>query len=328
MAVLLAALALSLLKADRYTVTAGSGSNNGKMVQASPLRSETLNPYELFNSALDAFEQAQLPRAVALLRAGFFANLYIAPLLLREEFHPQRIWYAGADGEPLAAREYVARYGKLWESRPDAVVLVREIWSDPIVRAELRGFINLSRNLLNAREAELDDRLRERDLFMNPARLERTQSEILVRLSKVNLRVPSPKPRMALVMLASRDPAASEAFYRRLLGVDPVRTNQVGGGYAEFEYEGVHFAIHGHHRTPSSDPYLLGPAPDSFGWGAIFVFHVSDFDRHYENASALNAPILDSDLASRGRRYFVTKDPSGYLLELTEELPKGLEEGR
>ncbi len=325
---LLAGLSFFLLKHVRYTVLVGSGSNHGKAAYVSQLQSETQNPYELFNSALEAIEKSQIPRAVALLRAGFFANLYIAPLLLGEEFHVQRIWYAGADGEPLAAREYVARYGRLWQSRPDAGVFLREVWNDASVRSELRGFINLSRNLLAACEAEFDERLRERDLFTNLARLERTQSEILSRLSKANLHVPLPRPRLGLIMLASRDPAASEAFYRGLLGVDPVRVNQVSGGYAEFEFDGIHFAIHGRHKTRASDPYLLGPAPSCLGWGAIFVFHVSDFDRHYDNAVAMNASIVDAELASKGRRYFVTKDPSGYLLEITEENPKGIDEGR
>jgi catechol 2,3-dioxygenase-like lactoylglutathione lyase family enzyme len=260
-----------------------------------------------------------------LLRAAFFANLYITPLLLGEVFHPQDIWYSGADGQPMAAREYAARYGRLWESRPDALLLLKELWNDPIVRAELRSFINLSRNLLNARESELEDRLRERDSFLNPARLERTQSEILAKLAKANLKVPAAKPRLSLVLLASRDPASSTQFYRKLLGIEPTLTSQSAGGYAEFYFEGVRFAIHGQDRTAARDPFLLGPPPSSFGWGAIFVFRVSAFDRYYENASTLTLEIVDSDLATKGRRYFVVKDPSGYLIEVTEEDPKGLE---
>ncbi len=259
------------------------------------------------------------------MRAGFFANLYIAPLLLGEEFHPQNIWYSGADGEPLAAREYITRYGRLWKARPEALVFLREIWNDPIVRVELRGFINLSRNLLNSREAEVEDRLRERDLFLNPARLERTQSEILARLAKARLVLPAVRPRLSLVMLASRDPSVSARFYENLLGVEPVLTSRTAGGYVEFEFDGVHFAIHGHDRAASSDPFFLGPPPSSLGWGAIFVFRVSDFGRYYENATALAAEIVDSDLSTKGHRRFVVKDPSGYLIEVTEEDPKGLE---
>jgi len=315
-----AGLGLLPLKSRRYTVHPGAGSI--------PRRSDlldTTHPYELFNAALDAFGRADLPRTVVLLRGGFFANLYIAPTLLGEEYHPQRIWHASADGEPLAAREYSARYGRLWQSRPDALLLLREVWRDPLVRAELRGFINLSRNLLASREADVEDRLRERDTFMSPARLERTQSEILSRLSKSNLRLPPPKPRMALLMLASRDTAASERFYRELLGIEPVRTSQVGGGYAEFEAHGVSFAIHGLHSAASSDPFHLGPPPASLGWGAIFVFRVADIERHYRSALELSAPIVDCELTVKGRRHFVTKDPSGYLIEITEEEPAGLE---
>jgi hypothetical protein len=30
-------------------------------------------------------------------------------------------------------------------------------------------------------------------------------------------------------------------------------------------------------------------------------------------------------MGAQGRRFFVVKDPSGYLLEITEETPKGLQ---
>jgi len=288
---------------------------------------EARNPYELFNEALEAFGKADLQSAVVMLRAAFFSNLYIAPLLLGEEYQPLRIWYAGADGEPLAAREYTARYGRLWESRPEAIRFLHEVWNDPSVRAELRAFINLSKNLLSAREADLEERLKERSRFLNGARLERTQSEILSRLARTDLKRPLAPPRMALVLLASKDPAASERFYRSLLEVEPARTHGVGGGYAEFEFEGVHFAIHGRHRASPADPFLLGPAPQSFGWGAIFVFRVANLERYLENATTMGAEVVDSDLTTPGRRSFVVKDPSGYVVEVTEEEPRGIEDG-
>ncbi|MBI4607213.1 MAG: VOC family protein [Planctomycetes bacterium] len=194
------------------------------------------------------------------------------------------------------------------------------------MRTELRSFINLCRNILTAREKELDDRLRERELFLSPARLERTQAEILARLEKANLTVPLPKPRLGLVMLASKDPAASVQFYRSLLGVEPVTTSRLARGYAEFRFEGVGLAIHGQDRPAAGDPYLLGPPPACLGWGAVFVFRVAEFHRYYGNAVSAGLELVDCDLSRRGERFFVVKDPSGYLIEVTEEDPKGFKE--
>jgi catechol 2,3-dioxygenase-like lactoylglutathione lyase family enzyme len=282
------------------------------------------NPFELFNAALEAFSRSEIPAAVALIRQGFFENLYIAPRLIGDEYEPQDIWYSGEDGRPLAAKEYVTRYGRQWEARSGALLFMNEVWNDSRVRAELRGFINLSKNLLSVRDSEFQDRLHERNLFMSPARLHRTQTEIISSLSKVHLHPPPQRPRMSLVLLASRNPTASVEFYRKLLQVEPTSTSRLAGGYAEFEFDGVHFGIHGQDRTAKDDPYLLGPPPTSLGWGAIFVFRVANFSRHYETALSLSAQVVDSDLTSKGRRYFVVKDPSGYLIELTEEDPKGL----
>jgi catechol 2,3-dioxygenase-like lactoylglutathione lyase family enzyme len=288
--------------------------------------SHRLNAFELFNAAVEALRRADLPGALVLLRAGFFENLYVAPLLLGEEFHPQRIWYPGPQAEPAAAREYAARYARIWEADPRALDVLAAVWSDSLVRAELRSFINLSKNLLNARtDSERADLLRERELFVSPERIKRTHSEILQRIESVPSRLRAPSPRLALIMLASKDPPVSVEFYAKLLGIAPVFTSAEAGGYAEFRFEGVALAIHGQSGAAAGDPYLLGPPPASFGWGAVFVFRVADFGRYYENALSAGLDIVDSHLAAAGSRSFVVKDPSGYLLEVTEEDPKGLE---
>jgi catechol 2,3-dioxygenase-like lactoylglutathione lyase family enzyme len=296
------------------------------MAGRAPLAEDRTSPFEFFNASLEAFSRADLSEAVFRLRGGFFGNLYVAPLLLGEEFSPQKIWSPGAEGEPRLAREYVARYGHLWKGRPDAVAFLGEVWGDSLIRAELRSFINLSKNILNARsESELSDLLRERERFLSPERLKRTQSEVLSRVEKANLYLPPSRPQLALIMLASKDPALSRRFYRDLLEIEPVTRSPLAGGYVEFEFEGVHFAIHGQDRAAPTDPYQIGHPPASFGWGAIFVFRVHDLDRYFQNAAAGRLDVVDSDLSTAGRRYFVVKDPSGYLVEITEEDPKGLE---
>lgn len=281
---------------------------------------------ELFNQALESFTRGEIPQAVARLRAGYFENLYIAAVLLREEFQHLEIWSGGPHAEPKAAQEYAARYRRLWDEAPHGLDFLKSVWIDPLVRSELKNYINLCKSLHNARPGRQQlDLLKERDRFVNPERIKRTQSEILQRIERAPYRTPPQKPRLPLVMLASRDPQASILFYRNLLEVEPAQTAQTAGGYAEFEFQGVHLAVHGYDASGQGDPYRLGPPPRSLGWGAIFVIRVGDFDRYYENAVRHEIELVDCDLGRRGHRYLVVKDPSGYLLEITEEEPRGLE---
>lgn len=309
------------------------------------MHEDTSTACDLFTAAIAAFRERGIARATAYLRQGFFGNLYIAPLLQDEDFHPQEIWYPSAEAHPRAAREYVRRYGKLWRQDPAALEFLGEVWNDPLVCAELRSYINLCRNVLNAEtEKQQDDFLVDWSQFINPERIKRTQAEILDRLARIDLRLPSRRPRLGMVLLASKDPASSLAFYRQLMDVEALDANQIAGGYVEFQFEGVHVAIHGHDQLGRGDPYRLGPPPESFGWGAIFIFQVGAIEHYYENALAAGMEIVDSQMAPAGRlaeesatgkllpgapemerRYFVVRDPSGYLIELTEEEPRGLE---
>jgi len=302
----------------------------GRPAVGSPSKDQNQNNHptalELFNQALESFSRGEIPQAVARIRAGFFENLYISAVLLGEEYELQTIWYPGPQAEPKAAMEYAARYRRLWDESPNSLNFLRSVWSDPLVRSELKAYINLCKSLLNARPGrQQTDLLKERHRFTNPERIKRTQLEILQRIERANYRTPPERPHLPLVMLASNSPEESVLFYRTLLNVQPVQTSQIAGGYAEFEFQGVHLAIHGSNTSGPGDPYRLGPPPQSLGWGAIFVFRVSQFDRYYENAVHGGIEVIDCDLARRGRRYFVVKDPSGYVLEITEEEPHGIE---
>lgn len=289
------------------------------------MREETVGACELFNQAAEAFKARDLTQATVCLRQGFFENLYIAPLLLGEEFYPQEIWYPSLESTPDAARDYLRRYGDFWRQEPEVGGFLQQVWNDTLVRAELRSYINLSKNLVHAKAgSQREELLQERAMFVNPKRLERTQAEILQRFDRVSDVQPVSRPRLSLILLAARDPVASLEFYKNLLGLEPLTTNPVAGGYVEFEFEGVHLAIHGNDRLGDGDPYHLGPPPDSLGWGAMFVFQVAHVQPYYERALAAEIEIVDCDLQARGRRFFVVRDPSGYLLELTEESPQGL----
>ena len=285
-----------------------------------------LNAYELFNSALSAFHSGDLPAAVTHLRGAFFENLYIAPVLLEEEYYPQEIWYESGEAGPEAAQAYVDRYGDGWREAPETIHFLAAVWRDPLVRAELKNFLGHSRNLLTVEApGARADLLRERDVFLNPERIKRTQTEIIARLKVRAPKIPRPRPRLGLILLAARDPATTVRFYQELFEIEASATSETAGGYLEFEFEGITVAIHGNDRMPENDPYQLGPRPGSLGWGALFVFQVKDLERYLQNANRHGHKIVDSDLAASGRRFFVVKDPSGYLIEVTEERPRGLE---
>ena len=284
---------------------------------------------DFFNGAFKALREPDVARAVVCLRRGFFENLYIAPLILGEDCAKQDIWHPSPEAEPPAAREYLKRYGDLWLEDANVRLFLREVWNDTLVRAELRSYINLSKNLFNAASRRQRTELfNERSMFTNPKRLARTQAEILVRLEKVELRRTRPPPKLALVLLAAKDPATSLEFYKTLLQMDPTTTHQGAGGYVEFELEGVSLAIHGRVDAAADDPYRLGRPPESLGWGAIFVIQVQDISSYHENATNAGFDIVDCDLDTEGQRFFVVRDPSGYLLELTEDKPRGLVVGQ
>lgn len=281
--------------------------------------------FECFNQAVRCLEDTELDEAVARLRAGFFENLYIAPLLLGQKVEKQPIWHPGPDAEPDAAAEYVSLFRHNWSDTRYGLKFLRFVWTDPLVRNELRSYMNLCKSLRQARDSRQEsDLVKERSRFTSMNRIKRTQSEILKRITSSDLDMPTSPPFLGLVMLASRDPSASVDFYRNLFEVEPVRTSQVSGGYAEFELSGIHIGIHGYNHHGQGDPYELGPPPSSFGWGAFFVIRVSGFDRYYENAVRTGIEIVDCDLESQGQRFFVVKDPSGYVLEITEEELRGV----
>lgn len=278
---------------------------------------------DYFRAGLDAFKKGELAVATASLRAGFFQNLYFAPLLLGEEVQPLGIWYPGPQAELPAAEDYVKRFREVWEGERLAFLSV--IWNDPLVRSELKSYVNLCKTLARAR----DDRqrlelLKERKRFVNVERICRTQTEILQRVSRSDIRAPVQPPFLGLIMLSSLDPAASVEFYRSLFEIEPIKVSKIAGGYAEFRLHGVHIAIHGYNQHGHGDPYRLGPPPNSLGWGAFFVIRVRDFDRYYDNALRAGIEIIDCDPDTDGSRFFVVKDPSGYVFEITEEELRGL----
>ncbi len=274
---------------------------------------------ELFNSALESFMHGEIDHALTCLRAGFFENLYIAPTLIGEQFYPQEIWYEDEDSEPAAAADYVTRFGQLWRDTDASLIFLAEVWNDPSVRRELKSYISLSKAILQAPdETARSEFLSERRWFLDQRRIRGTQNEILGRLHRGHFGRPIAKPKFQAIQLAAHDPAATVEFYRQLFQVEPTRTSRQARGYAEFELPGVRLVIHGHDRLAPDDPYELGPPPRSLGWGVVFLLQVREFDRYYGNAERAGIAVLDSDLRSVGARFFLVKDPSGYLIEIAE----------
>lgn len=288
------------------------------------------SPEDLFNSALESFSAGELEKAVVCLRAAFFENLYIAPHLIGERFYQQEIWHSGDEAGPGAAVEYEQRYGGLWKGSMSTLRFLENVWSDPLVRRELKNYIRLSRALLHAPdEKAVDELLDERLRFINRQRIEATQYEILRRLRGGDMAAPVSPPVLSALYLAAADPVESVEFYRKLLNIDPQKTSRRARGCAEFELPGFKLVIHGLDQQSVDDPYELGPRPQSLGWGALFVLGVTELERYVENARRNGIKILDSDLEGRkpasgeaaeafAGRFFLVRDPSGYLLEIEE----------
>lgn len=286
----------------------------------------TPSPTELFNATLESFRRGDVEEAVACARAAFFENLYVAPTLIGEEVYPQEIWYPCADAEPRAAADYVSRFGRLWSEADDALLFLREIWNDPLVRAELQSFLGLSKSLFASpsEEARMEG-LREAEWFRDARRIRRSQSEIVARLRRNRFQRPLSRPSLASIVIASRDPSATVAFFRELLRAEPLRSSGRARGFAELELPGseagpgLRLVIHGQHEVAAGDPYALGPPPASLGWGAVLVFRVAELDRYHEHAVRARLNLVDRNLdGPRGERYFVVREPSGYLVEISE----------
>jgi len=124
--------------------------------------------------------------------------------------------------------------------------------------------------------------------------------------------------RLHFILLMSPDPAASTAFYRRLFACSPRVESTNGEGYVEFRFGATTLAIRGVDRG-LIEAHGLERAPSSRGWGAFFVFSVDNFDQVLARARAAGFPILDSELTSKGHRFFALQDPAGYTLEVSEE---------
>lgn len=124
--------------------------------------------------------------------------------------------------------------------------------------------------------------------------------------------------RLHFILLLSDDPEASTEFYRRLFGHGPRIQSTDGAGYIEFRFGATTLAIRGTDRTllAANDLELN---PSSPGWGVFFVFSVDNFDQIHARVKAAGYKILDGEFQQRGKRYFALKDPTGYVIEISEE---------
>lgn len=122
-------------------------------------------PHFLFNWGLALYAVGRLEEAVAKLRQGIFQNLYIAPLLLGRDVHQYPFQHWTETAEPDYAVSYLHWFGELWEAEPGALRFLERLWEDPELRADIRQYIRLSRELdateAKARRAQLINARRE-----------------------------------------------------------------------------------------------------------------------------------------------------------------------
>ncbi len=122
-------------------------------------------PHFLFNWGLALYAAGRPEEAAGKLRRGIFQNLYIAPLLLGRDIHPYPFRHWTETAEPSYAVGYLHWYGELWEAEPGALAFLERLWTDPELRADIRQYIRLSRELdateAKARRAQLINARRE-----------------------------------------------------------------------------------------------------------------------------------------------------------------------
>ena len=87
--------------------------------------------------------------AAASLRSAIFENVYVAPLLLGAPRPHADQWYESELRTPDYAVEYIILYGGLWEGATGACSMLRHLWNDPEVMADMGDFVRHGQELLS-----------------------------------------------------------------------------------------------------------------------------------------------------------------------------------
>jgi len=121
-------------------------------------------------------------------------------------------------------------------------------------------------------------------------------------------------------VLMTQDVAATAAFYQTYFGFQPLFTSDWYVHLQSTEDAAINLAVlDGSHGT------IPAQARGQVA-GLLLNFEVEDVDAFYERLTAANLPILlplrDEDF---GQRHFITRDPSGTLIDVITPIPPSAE---
>lgn len=91
--------------------------------------------------------------AVAFLRRTLLENVYLAPLLVDAPQPSSDGWHRSNLNDPTYADEFLEIYGALWEDAADAHSVVRRLWNDPEVVADVGAWLGLGKKMMGMKEA-------------------------------------------------------------------------------------------------------------------------------------------------------------------------------
>jgi lactoylglutathione lyase len=131
-----------------------------------------------------------------------------------------------------------------------------------------------------------------------------------------------PMNQVGYVILFVADLERSVAFYRDVIGL-PFKLQ--GDGYVEFATEGSRFGLYDRNRLQE----LTGQGPEApRSPGGEVVFLVGDVDAEAERLREAGATILKGPVdRAWGHRTLHVEDPDGFVVELTEEIPRQPSQG-
>lgn len=111
------------------------------------------DPHHTFCWGLAFYEADRREEAIRRWREAFFQNIYLAPLLLNEPLPPTDLWHGTNLQWPDYAEDYPDLYGELWSRIPEAREVLRRLWHDPEVKADMERWLDLRRTMQQRSQA-------------------------------------------------------------------------------------------------------------------------------------------------------------------------------